>query len=514
MHLSSIASEYAVESSILRLFAYAVANTASDLHFNSKMIGQKLQIHCNVRARGGFMNWKYEGENAIHFQEKLFNLSGISSAGRSNIISTRFALSFPHDWALKNSLKPIHENRYDIDIRVQYQETHSGFTFVCRILDPQRAKRLNQMGLPYALLETIKSAITEPSGLILASGPTGSGKTTLLNAILSELNDGTRSIFTIENPVEYTLRGDGPITQIAVEGNVTFADGLRAALRSDPDVILVGEIRDKETMAIALQAAQTGHLVLSTIHANGACETITRVLDLCEDKVRDAVTVADTLKFVMAQRLLEVYESKPVERALSRDEVEWIQDNGLVAPKTIYETTSKQKVGRTALIEAVVIDYNIKREISKPVLSVEAIFKIASHQHQYETLLMSGIRAVESGTCRLSDCRTSLEGNHYAKANEPLRTNLMHRFELNFTQISAGIDHFYDQGISDHAETLNHILAAIELKVSHHEHDDHALPHITKVIPQHLISEITTDIADLLQHENYKKNPMPLAAVA
>lgn len=460
MHLSSVGTEYEVESSILRLFAWAVANNGSDLHFNGKMTANNLDLYCNIRARGEFANWHFKGSKPEHFKEKIFNLCCVSSAGRANIISTRFDMSFPNDWAIKHGLKPAPGQRYFMDVRVQFQETHSGFTFVCRLLDPQKAKRLHEMGLSDSLLLSIKKAINEPSGLILASGPTGSGKTTLLNAILHELNDGTRSIFTIENPVEFTLRGPQAVTQIPVDGKVTFAEGLRAALRSDPDVILVGEIRDNETMEVALQAAQTGHLVVSTIHANGACETVSRVLDLCEDKERDAFRVADTLKFVMAQRLIGTYDNTeaPTERPVTLNEKNWIEDNGLVAPETIFETNSTSKNGRMALIEAVSIDYDIMCEITKPQLSIEKIFSLASQQLQYETLLMAGMRGVEKGLCRLSDCHTSLEGNNYAKVNVPLRTRLMRDHKIGYNQVADAIDQYCNQVEAEDKLTIDQII--------------------------------------------------------
>ena len=145
----------------------------------------------------------------------------------------------------------------------------------------------------------LRAALAEPNGIVLVTGPTGSGKTTTLYAGLKLLNDGSRNILTVEDPVEYAVDGVGQ-TQINPQVGLTFAAGLRAILRQDPDVVMVGEIRDRETADIAVQAALTGHLVLSTVHTNDAIGAITRLRDM---KV-EAFLIASTVRAVLAQRLV------------------------------------------------------------------------------------------------------------------------------------------------------------------------------------------------------------------
>ena len=171
-------------------------------------------------------------------------------------------------------------NQGEFDFRVSTYPSVFGETLVIRILDKNVAMiNLSKLGIHTAAHKTLISKLDEPQGLILVTGPTGSGKTTTLYASLHHLNSVYRNIITIEDPVEYQMEG---ITQgnLNVRAGVTFAAGLRSMLRQDPDVILVGEIRDGETASIATEAALTGHLVLSSLHANDASSAITRLLDM------------------------------------------------------------------------------------------------------------------------------------------------------------------------------------------------------------------------------------------
>lgn len=190
-----------------------------------------------------------------------------------------------------------YENK-NLDIRVSCLPTIYGESFVLRILEANpKMFDLEKLGFSQRVVEAIREAIRKPNGLILNTGPTGSGKTTTLYAILNILNKPDRKIITIEDPVEYKLPG---AVQISVSKDVSFANGLRSILRHDPDVIMVGEIRDRETAEIAVQASLTGHLVLSTLHTNNAAGAFVRLLDL---GIKPFL-LAGNVNLVIAQRLV------------------------------------------------------------------------------------------------------------------------------------------------------------------------------------------------------------------
>lgn len=186
-----------------------------------------------------------------------------------------------------------------IDFRVSMLPTSHGEKVVMRILDNDKGVRtLEDVGVDGHHLEVIKRMLHEPYGIILISGPTGSGKSTTLYAMLAELDKATKNVLSLEDPVEYDIDGVSQ-SQVKPEIGYTFAAGLRAALRQDPDIIMVGEIRDKETAQLAIQAALTGHLVLSTIHTNNSIGVIPRLIDMGVDPY----LIAPTLKLAIAQRL-------------------------------------------------------------------------------------------------------------------------------------------------------------------------------------------------------------------
>ncbi len=187
-----------------------------------------------------------------------------------------------------------------VDVRVSTLPSIHGERIVLRLLDKQAGRLdLKQLGTRQDELEAMESLIRRPHGIILVTGPTGSGKTTTLYAILSTLNDRKRNILTVEDPIEYYLDGIGQ-TQVNPKVDMSFARGLRAILRQDPDIVMVGEIRDLETVEIAVQASLTGHLVLSTLHTNTAVGAITRLRDMGVEPF----LLSSSIIGVMAQRLL------------------------------------------------------------------------------------------------------------------------------------------------------------------------------------------------------------------
>lgn len=186
-----------------------------------------------------------------------------------------------------------------IDFRVSILPTNHGEKVVMRILDNERGiSSLEDTGISPHNLEAIKRMMNEPFGIILISGPTGSGKSTTLYTMLNAMDRQTRNVLSLEDPIEYNVEGVSQ-SQVRPEIGYTFANGLRSALRQDPDVILVGEIRDAETAQLAIQAALTGHLVLSTIHTNNAIGVVARLVDMGIDPY----LIAPTLKLAVAQRL-------------------------------------------------------------------------------------------------------------------------------------------------------------------------------------------------------------------
>ncbi len=217
--------------------------------------------------------------------------------------------SIPQDGRFKIKAEAIGE----VDVRVSIMATYYGENAVLRVLAGTNEFVLEEVGFSPKELEIVKKAIAKPYGMILANGPTGSGKTTTLYTILKKLNQPDVEIITIEDPIEYSLAG---LTQIQVSNQVglTFANGLRSILRQDPNIIMVGEIRDQETANIAVNAALTGHLVLSTLHTNDSATTFPRLIDMSAPPF----LVASTINIAIGQRLVRTLcEKCKDERSLS-----------------------------------------------------------------------------------------------------------------------------------------------------------------------------------------------------
>ncbi|GAA4825885.1 type II secretion system ATPase GspE [Sphingosinicella ginsenosidimutans] len=251
-----------------------------------------------------------------------------------------------------------------IDVRVSTLPSRAGERVVLRILDKDNAGiDLDGLGMTSAVNALFRDALAEPNGIVLVTGPTGSGKTTTLYAGLKLLNDGTRNILTVEDPVEYAVDGVGQ-TQINPQVGLSFATGLRAILRQDPDVVMVGEIRDRETADIAVQAALTGHLVLSTVHTNDAVGAITRLRDM---KV-EPFLIASTVRAVLAQRLVRRLCgecSVPAEASGSLAEALGLAPGTSVRePRGCPICGNSGYKGRIGLFEAVKVDDTIRRLIN------------------------------------------------------------------------------------------------------------------------------------------------------
>ncbi len=254
-------------------------------------------IHIETFREGAQVRYRKDGVLQVieEFSEFLtFNYAAIITRIKilaSLDISER---RLPQDGAITSDLADK-----SVDIRVSVLPTVHGERIVMRILDPEAANfTLDQLGLADDALKKLRKAIHSPQGMVLVTGPTGSGKSTTLYACLKEMNEPGVNIMTAEDPVEYDLKGVGQI-QVKESIGLTFASALRSFLRQDPEVIMVGEIRDKETADIAVKAALTGHLVLSTLHTNDAVSTITRLMNIGIPNY----LVTSSLSLILAQRL-------------------------------------------------------------------------------------------------------------------------------------------------------------------------------------------------------------------
>jgi len=252
-----------------------------------------------------------------------------------------------------------------VDVRVSTLPSGHGERIVMRLLDKQAGRlNLQHLGMAKADRDQLDDLLKHPHGIILVTGPTGSGKTTTLYAGLTQLNDKSRNILTVEDPIEYYLDGIGQ-TQVNSKVDMTFARGLRAILRQDPDVVMIGEIRDLETASIAVQASLTGHLVLSTLHTNTAIGAITRLRDMGVEPF----LLASSLIGILAQRLVRKLCPTCKEAHTATDtECKWLACEPSQAP-TIYTASSCPEcnhlgyAGRTGVYELISIDETLQQMV-------------------------------------------------------------------------------------------------------------------------------------------------------
>lgn len=252
-----------------------------------------------------------------------------------------------------------------VDVRVSTMPTNHGERVVLRLLDKQSARLdLAELGMEPKTLELLRSLILQPHGIILVTGPTGSGKTTTLYAALTLLNDKKRNILTVEDPIEYDLAGIGQ-TQVNHKIQMTFAKGLRAILRQDPDVVMIGEIRDLETAQIAIQSSLTGHLVLSTLHTNSAVGAITRL----DDMGVEPFLLASSLTGVLAQRLTRLLCTHCKKPMLATEKECTVMRISHAKSPVIYHPVGCEKCrmtgysGRTGVYELIAIDDSLRSMI-------------------------------------------------------------------------------------------------------------------------------------------------------
>ena len=308
----------------------------------------------------------------------------------------------------------------EIEIRTSVLPGPYGESVVLRVLNPDSiAVELDTLGIHPMLLEILKKEIKKPNGMILTTGPTGSGKTTTLYAFLKKIYNPEIKVITIENPIEYHIEGIVQ-TQADADKGYTFAEGLRSALRQDPDVIMVGEIRDNETAEVAVNAALTGHLVLSTLHTNNAAGSFPRLLDLgVNSKVISSalnITIAQRLVRTLCQKCkkeikLEGVTKETIEKILAtvtdKKYLEGIQTEKIWAPVGCSECSGLGYKGRVGVYEAILVDSEIENAvISNP--SERDIRKAAENQ-KLLTLSQDGVLKVLKGETTLDELERVLD---------------------------------------------------------------------------------------------------------
>lgn len=386
-HLRDLASEAPIIRLVNRLIFNAVELRASDIHF------EPFEKEFKVR---------YRIDGVLH--EVEFPPSRLQAAIISRVkIMAKLDIAerrLPQDGRIKLKISDK-----EIDFRVSTLPTLFGESLVMRILDRETLiLDLEQLGLPSDILSQYVDLVSQPYGMILVTGPTGSGKTSTLYTTLAKINSPEKKIITLEEPVEYQLSG---INQIQVNPKIgmTFANGLRSIVRQDPDIILVGEIRDKETAEIAIQSALTGHLLFSTLHTNDAVGAITRLLDMGVENY----LLGSTLLGIMAQRLVRVicpYCKEPVrpeERLLRSMRVTPEETRGVdfFIGKGCEECRNTGFRGRTAIFEYLPVDDDIRKEISTS-SSTERIKDVALSKGIL-TLRQDGWRKIKAGITTISE---------------------------------------------------------------------------------------------------------------
>ncbi len=394
--LLSIANKAPVIKLVNKIFFQAVHSRASDIHIEPYENEARIRFRIDGVLHDVFTLPKQQIPALVSRLKIMANL---------NIAERRL----PQDG---QSRIKIGQNL--VDIRVSVIPTSGGERVMLRLLDKSNIRLgLNEIGFSPSLLNSFRNLIRLSHGIILLTGPTGSGKTTTLYAAINELNSEERNILTVEDPIEYQLPGIGQM-QIKPKINLTFANCLRHILRQDPDVIMIGEIRDVETAEIAIQASLTGHLVLSTLHTNDSASAITRLIDMGIEPY----LISSSVVAVMAQRLLRIICQQckrpysPEEEIISL----WGENEKISTPGTQFckglgceNCLETGYLGRTGIFELLVINDDIKEQIVKRTAS--HVIKEVAIEKGMSTLREDGLRKALAGETTLEEvCRVTQDG--------------------------------------------------------------------------------------------------------
>jgi general secretion pathway protein E len=285
----------------------------------------------------------------------------------------------------------------EVDVRVSVLPTAHGERIVMRLLDKEeQLTRIDQLGLAQPQRVWMDQCLSRTHGIILVTGPTGSGKSTSLYAALNAINTADKNIITIEDPIEYTLSGVGQI-QVSPKIGLTFAGGLRSILRQDPDVIMVGEIRDLETAEIAVQASLTGHLVLSTLHTNDSVGAVARLSDMGVEPF----LLSASLEGVVAQRLVRRL-CNHCKEPYDPGEIAEVESTHYCRPKGCDHCLDTGYRGRTAIFEMLTINDEIRELITRPE-STEQELRRAAERGGMFSLRQAGWQKAAEGVTSIEE---------------------------------------------------------------------------------------------------------------
>jgi general secretion pathway protein E len=379
-HLKDLASEAPIIKLVNLLITRAVESRASDIHIEP--FGDEVKVRYRI---DGVLS---DVESAPKRLQAAM-VSRIKIMAKLNIAERRL----PQDGRIR-----LLAGDREIDLRVSTIPILHGESIVMRILDKESIViDLDALGFMPDTLRDFNQLIKRPNGIILVTGPTGSGKTTTLYGALDKINSPDKKIITVEDPIEYQLKG---VNQIQVRPTIglSFTNTLRHIVRQDPDVVMIGEIRDLETAEIAIQAALTGHLVFSTLHTNDAPSAITRLLDMGVE----SFLLSSTVRGILAQRLVRVICLECKVEDTSGDQAEELKALGIRGDARLYRGKGCEACthtgfrGRMGIFELLLVDEAMRRLILKK--ADEGEIRKAARSGGMKTLLEDGIRKIEMGS--------------------------------------------------------------------------------------------------------------------
>ena len=405
--ITTIVQDSPISKALSTILEYAAKNRASDVHIEP--LKESLKIRCRV-------------DGILREIMKLPKSTEPPLVSRIKILAN---LKIDEHRIPQDGEFTISAAGKEIDLRISISPVVWGEQVVIRLLDKSGTSlRLEDMGYAGRSLRTIKASLDRTNGMILTSGPTGSGKSTSMYALLQEVRSDAVNIVTLEDPVEYKMDGVNQI-QVNADIGLTFSDGLRSILRQDPDIVMVGEIRDRETAELAVQASLTGHLVFSTLHTNSAAGILPRLLDMGVEPF----LIASTVHVVIGQRLVrrlgkqaERYLSDAAETAMIKDAL------GAVLPKTAEEMPQVAKdLGYEALPLATDTAYTLTRGIDSPSApggykGRMGLYEVFDVSQQIQQLILKRSTSTEIQNQAIAEGMITMRQDGYLKALAGLTT--------------------------------------------------------------------------------------------